>query len=49
MSLTRKRTANASRGAATRDWMAPAAEPAWKAALNGGGGLTRFVGCEEGW
>ena len=30
-----------------RDWMAPAAEPAWKAVLNGGGGWTRSIGYEK--
>ena len=43
----KKRIANASMGAALRDWMALAVEPAWKATLNGGGGWTLSVGCEK--
>ena len=47
-SLRSKRTWRASRGAATRDWIAPAMVPAVKVDTGDGGGNTRRVELEEG-
>lgn len=46
--FTLKRAWSASSGAATTDWMVPAAKPAANVAGNDGGGWTRLIDCEDG-